>query len=66
MSDNGAGWRCGRCKQPQTEPKSHPSVRYCAPCKPLAKKEQTAAWQKAHLGQFRNARPDLHRRKEAP
>ncbi len=50
MSDNGqAGWRCARCTQPQTEPKSNNKVIYCAPCKPLARKEQTRAWQKAHL-----------------
>lgn len=60
MSDNGqGGWICARCTKLQTIPKSHPSVKYCDPCRPLAKREQTAAYQKANLAQFRNARPDL-------
>jgi len=59
MSDNGPGWICKRCGKEQTEPKSHPSVKHCKPCKPLAKKEQTAAYQKAHLADLRGARPDL-------
>lgn len=60
MSDNGhAGWICKRCEKDQTEPKSHKKIIYCASCKPLARKEQTSAWQKANLAQFRNARPDL-------
>ena len=59
MSDNGAGWICARCGKEQTEPKSHHTVKYCEPCKPLAKKEQTRDWQKAHLADLRGARPDL-------
>jgi hypothetical protein len=59
MSDNGPGWICARCEKEQTEPKSHHSVKYCPPCKLLAKKEQTAAYQKAHLADLRGARPDL-------
>jgi hypothetical protein len=67
MSGNGAGWICKRCEKPQPEPKSHPSVKHCQPCRPLAKKEQTAAYQKAHLADLRGARPDLaeERRRKA-
>jgi hypothetical protein len=54
-------WRCARCRQPQTEPKPHPLVKYCPPCRPLMKKEQTAAYQKAHLADHRS-----WRRKEMP
>lgn len=62
MSDNGhAGWSCKRCGKEQTELKSNNKVIYCAPCKPLARKEQTRAWQKANLSQFHS-----WRRKEAP
>lgn len=53
------GWICERCKQPQKEPKSHHSVKYCEPCRPLAKQEQTKAYQKEHLADLREARPDL-------
>ena len=59
MSDNGAGWFCARCTKLQTIPKTHPSVKCCDPCKPLRKKEQTAAYQKEHLADLRGARPDL-------
>jgi DNA-directed RNA polymerase subunit RPC12/RpoP len=59
MSDNGTGWICARCGKEQKEPKSHHSVKRCEPCRPLAKKEQTAAYQKAHLADLRGARPDL-------
>jgi len=67
MSDNGAGWICDRCGKEQTEPKSHHSVKYCAICRPLAKAEQTAAYQKEHLADLRGARPDLaeERRRKA-
>lgn len=56
-------WFCARCTQPQSEPKSHRSVKYCPPCRPLAKKEQTSAYQKAHLVDHRSYRN--WRRKEA-
>jgi len=55
-------WPCARCTKPQPEPKSHPSVKYCPPCRPLAKKEQTAAYQRAHLQDHRSWRD--WRRKE--
>lgn len=42
-------WLCARCTKSQTTPKSHQSVKYCDPCRPLAKVEQTRAWQQAHL-----------------
>lgn len=56
---NATDWICLRCNELQEYPKTHPSELRCDPCRVEAKKEQTRAWQKANLAQFRNARPDL-------
>jgi len=57
--NNGAGWICFNCKQPQKEPKGNGSQLYCKVCKPIVHKRQVRDWQRAHLTDLKAARPDL-------